>query len=60
MLRIFEWDSLTCSHERGEAIAHKKGGIIVKIKRLQLGIKSPTSSKFIPIIIKRLEAFFAV
>jgi hypothetical protein len=26
------------------AIAHKKGDIIVKIKRLQLGIKSPTSS----------------
>ncbi|MFT5645589.1 MAG: hypothetical protein ACI976_000262 [Aureispira sp.] len=44
MLRIFEWDSLTCSHERGEAIAHKKGDIIVKIKRLQLGIKSSKSS----------------
>jgi hypothetical protein len=27
------------------AIAHKKGDIIVKTKRLQLGIKSPTSSK---------------
>jgi cobalt-zinc-cadmium efflux system membrane fusion protein len=50
MLRIFEWDSLTCSHQRGDAIAHKKGDIIVRIKRLQLGVKSPTSSKYYSLI----------